>query len=661
VTRAQRRTACAAALAAALTLAGCGEPPLRVDPGGPVAGWPAWGGDPGGARHSPLVQIDRDNVHRLEVAWTFHTGDVLPKGEGKTAFQATPVLDDGTLYLCSPLNRVFALDAETGEARWIFDPAVQVDSWSRRCRGVSVWHDPEAVPGTPCARRVFTGTMDARLIALDAATGRRCPGFGDGGEVDLRVGLTEHAPNEYQPTSLPVSVGDVVAVGASVADARRLEPPGGVIRGYDARTGALRWAFDPVPPHWEPLPPGPDGTPRYHPGTPNAWAVFSADPERDLLFLPMGNPSPDFFRGEGTREGLDHYGSAVVALRGATGEPVWRFQTVHHDLWDYDLSAQPTLLTVHRDGTPVPAVAQATKMGFLFLLHRETGEPLFPVEERPVPQGGAADERLAPTQPFPTRPPPLHPLGLGPEDAWGLTPLDRHWCRKRIASLRSEGVFTPPTVQGSVEYPGVAGGTNWGGVAFDPERRLLVLNSTRMPNVMRLVPRGEDGPEPDPPFRIVFEQDGTPYRLEQSVLVSPLGIPCSPPPWGTLLAVDLDRGEVAWEVPFGTTRGQAPWPFWFDFGLPSMGGPIVTASGLVFIGAALDGYIRAYDVETGEALWRHHLPAGGQATPMTYRLRPGGRQFVVIAAGGHGTLGTEIGDAVVAFTLPVAEPGPGGG
>jgi quinoprotein glucose dehydrogenase len=292
-------------------------------------------------------------------------------------------------------------------------------------------------------------------------------------------------------------------------------------------------------------------------------------------------------------------------------------------------------------------------MGFLFLLHRETGEPIFPVEERPVPQGGVADERLAPTQPFPTHPPPLHPMRLDPEDVWGLTPLDRRWCRDRVASLRSEGIYTPPTVEGSVQYPGVAGGTNWGGLAWDPARRLVVLNASRVANVMRLVPRDRaEEARDDPPMSIVFRQEGTPYLMEQGVLMSPLGIPCSPPPWGTLQAVDLERGEVVWEIPFGTTRGQAPWPFWFEFGMPSMGGPIVTAGGLVFIGAAMDGYLRAYDVETGRELWRHSLPAGGQATPMTYRLRPDGRQFVVIAAGGHGTLGTEPGDAVVAFSLP---------
>jgi quinoprotein glucose dehydrogenase len=637
--------------ALALALVACGEDPPPLDLSGPVAGWSQFGGDPGATRWSPLTQITPDNVRHLEVAWVHHSGDVPP--EVKTSYQATPVLDDRTLYFCSPMNRVFAVDAETGAERWVHDPEVHVSPrWNRRCRGVSLWRDPGARPGAPCARRVFTSTLDARLLALDADTGARCAGFGDAGAVDLRRGLGPHRDEDFEPTSLPTVVGDVVAVGAAVVDALKLDPPGGVVRGYDVRSGALRWAFDPVPPGWPPPPPDDDGT-RYHRGTPNAWGVFSADRERDLLFLPMGNPAPDFYRGDGVREDLDHYGSSVVALRGATGEVAWHFQTVHHDLWDYDVAAPPALLDVDVGGRRVAAVAQPTKMGFLFLLDRETGEPLHPVEERPVPQGGPLGEWLSPTQPFPTHPPPLHPTTLGPEDAWGLTPFDRSWCRRRIEQLRSDGIYTPPSLEGNVLFPGVAGGTNWGGLAFDPERQIAVLNSSRVANVQRLVPREEaEKTEPAPPMRILFRQDGTPYAMEQSVLVSPLGIPCTAPPWGTLLAVDLARGEVIWEVPFGTTRGRAPWPFWIRFGMPSMGGPIVTASGLVFVGAAMDGYLRAYDTETGEELWRHHLPAGGQAGPMTYRLRPDGRQFVVIAAGGHSTLGTKKGDALVAFALP---------
>jgi quinoprotein glucose dehydrogenase len=644
---------CAVALALAHGLGACGELPPALDFSGPVAGWSHYGGDPGATRYSPLTQITPENVRHLEVAWVHHTGDVLPKGAGKTSYQATPILDDGTLYFCSPLNRVFAVDAESGEERWAYDPKVDLRPLGpRRCRGVSLWRDPAAPPGASCRRRIFTSTMDERLIALDADTGEPCSGFGEGGVVDLRRGLGPHPLLHFTPSSVPTVIGEVVAVGAGVVDALKLDPPGGVVRGYDLRSGALRWAFDPMPPGSAPLPPGADG-PRYHRGTPNAWGVFSADPERDLLFLPTGNPAPDFYRGPGVREEIDYYGSSVVALRGSTGEVVWRFQTVHHDLWDYDVAAPPALVDLEVGGRRVAAVAQATKTGFLFLLDRETGKPLYPVEERPAPRGGPLDAWLSPTQPFPTHPPPLHPITFGPDDAWGLTPIDRAWCRREIEGLRSDGIFTPPSLEGDVEFPGVAGGTNWGGLAFDPERQIAVLNSSRVANRQRLVPRKRArGLEQKPPEHIVFRQQGTPYALEQGVLLSPLGIPCTPPPWGTLLGVDLVRGEVLWEVPFGTTRGRAPWPFWISFGMPSMGGPIVTASGLVFIGAAMDGYLRAYDTTTGEELWRHHLPAGGQAGPMTYRLRPDGRQYVVIAAGGHGTLGTEIGDSLVAFALP---------
>ncbi|MFQ5512958.1 MAG: pyrroloquinoline quinone-dependent dehydrogenase [Myxococcota bacterium] len=635
-------------------LEGCGrESAPELDPGGPLASWPVWGGDPGGRRYSPLTQITPENVSRLRVVWTHHSGDLADGRAGpRGAHEATPILVGSTLYYCSPFNRVFALDARTGAELWVHDPRVDRSGrWGYTCRGVTAWSDSRASSGAPCAVRIFTGTTDARLIALDARTGLLCSDFGDGGSVDLRRGLGEVRPGEYRVTSPPTVIGDVVAVGAMVIDARRLDVPGGVVRGFDARSGELRWAFDPVPPGTPTLPRGADGEPRFHRSTPNAWGVFSADPVRDLLLVPTGNPSPDFYGAHRTR--LDHYGSAVVALRGSTGEVVWSFQTVHHDLWDYDVAAQPTLIDLPHDGTSVPAVLQATKMGHLFLLERESGRPIFPIEERPVPQSDLPGERTAPTQPFPSFPPPLHPARLSPEDAWGLTPWDRAACRRRLQTLRNEGIFTPPSLEGSVEYPGVAGGVNWGGVAYDPPRNLVVVNITRVANVQTAVPRAEaDGQPGRPPATILFPQDGTPYLERQDVLLSPLGIPCSPRPWGSLLALDLRSGEVRWEVPFGTTRDRAPLPIPLRWGMPSMGGPIVTAGGLVFIGAALDDYLRAYDVRSGEELWRARLPAGGQATPITYRLGPGERQYVVIAAGGHATLGSTPGDALVAFALP---------
>lgn len=637
---------------------GCGDDvkPPRMD--GPTAGWSHYGGDPGGTRYSPLTQIDRDNVGLLEPAWTFRTGD-WPHGRSdaprRTSFQATPVIDAGVLYFCSPLNRIFALDPETGRQLWVYDAEPQMEGlYGATCRGVALWRGEPAADGS-CARRVFMGTVDARLVAVDAHTGRACGDFGESGVVDLRQGIGDIQPGEYAVTSPPVVVDDVVVVGSLVGDNRRVNGPGGVVRAFDAHSGALRWAFDPVPPGTEPLEPDPDGGVRYHRGTPNAWGILSADIERGLVFVPFGGPSPDFYGGH--RRGFDYFGSSVVALDAASGRVAWHFQAVHHDLWDYDVGSQPTLLELRVRGATVPALLQPTKMGHLFVLDRETGEPLYPVEERPVPQTDVPGETTSPTQPFPTFPPPLHPARLDPEDPFGFTPWDRARCRETLSALRNEGMFTPPSLRGSVSYPGTAGGFNWGGAAWDPQRRIAVLNQSRIPTVSQLLPRTVGGAGREPrkrkgDYASIAPQAGTPYRLRQSVPVSPFGVPCAQPPWGTLLAVSLDSGERLWEIPFGTSRDMTPLPFGIDFGLPNMGGPIVTASGLVFIGAALDDYIRAYDIESGEELWRGRLPAGGQATPMTYRLRPDSRQFVVLAAGGHGMLGTHLGDHLIAYALP---------
>ena len=611
-------------------LSGCKEH-MPIPPGGPVADWPAYGRDAGGSRYSPLAQITRENVSHLQVAWTYHTGDTPTKGQA-VAFEATPILVDGVLYLSTPFNRVIALDPETGAERWTYDPKIDlsVQYSDFTSRGVSTWLDTSREVGSPCRRRIFVATNDARLIALDAVTGTLCSNFGDNGHVDLSRGVGKVHAWEYGVSSPPAMLRDLIIVGAKVADNQRVDAPSGVVRAFDTRTGALHWS-------WEALPPGfprnaSAGESKYHLGTTNAWSVLSVDAERDLVFVPTGNASPDFYGAE--RHGLDFYSSSVVALRGSTGEVVWHFSTVHHDLWDYDVPAQPALITVRRDGQEIPAVAQATKMGHMFLLHRETGQPLFPVEERPVPQGGVAGETLSPTQPFPTVPPPLVPQTLTPDEAWGLTPWDRGKCREQISRLRSDGIFTPPSPQGTVIFPGDAGGTDWGSVAFDPERRLLLVNTSRIAHVVTLIPRDEyataKAANPDVEFA---PQIGTPFGMRREVLLSPLGIPCNAPPWGMLAAIEVDTGTMRWEAPLGTTRDIFPLPFGIRWGTPNMGGPMATASGLVFIGAAMDNYLRAFDIETGEELWKGRLPAGGQATPMTYRLREDGRQYVVIAAG----------------------------
>jgi quinoprotein glucose dehydrogenase len=466
--------------------------------------------------------------------------------------------------------------------------------------------------------------------------------------VSLRERIGDAEPWEYYVTSPPLVIRDVVVVGALVADNLRVDAPSGVVRAFDARSGELRWAWDPVPPDRDsPARHGGD----YAAGTPNVWSILSADPERNLVFVPTGNASPDYYAA--AREGLDYYASSVVALDGATGEVVWFFQTVHHDLWDYDVASQPVLLDFETPNGRVPALAQATKMGHVFLLNRETGEPLFPVEERPVPQGGVSGEVLSPTQPFPTHPAPLHPARLTPEDAWGFTPWDRRKCAEQIARLRSDGIFTPPSLQGSIQYPGSAGGANWGSVSIDPARGVLYVNQMRVPNVVQLVPRAEyetldEGAAVYP--EELYPMRGTPYGLRRGPLLSPLGAPCSPPPWGTPMAVDLASGEVLWESTLGTTRDQAPFPLWLKLGAPNLGGSIVTAGRLVFIGATTDKFLRAFDAETGEELWARRLPYTANATPMTYRLREDGRQYLVVASGGHGW--SEPGDAVLAFALP---------
>jgi quinoprotein glucose dehydrogenase len=625
---------------------------------GPTAIWPDYGNDKGGSRYSPLTQITRENVRYLEVAWEYHTGDVSD-GEGgipsTTAFEATPILIDGRLYVPSPFNRIIALDPETGEAIWKYDPKVDLSGRYANqliSRGVTYWEDAQG--GESRAKRIFAATNDGRLIALDAVTGHPCADFGKAGVVDLNRGVGElRWRGEYQVTSPPAVAGDLVIVGSAVCDNQRVDAPSGVVRAFDARSGELRWSWDLAPPPDKRTGPLPVSDAGYVLATPNIWAQMSVDEDRDLVFLPTGNPSPDYYGG--VRYGNDYYGSSVIALRASTGEVVWHFQTVHHDLWDYDVPCQPTLTHVVREGQRVPVAIQATKMGLIFVLNRETGKPIFEVEERPVPQSDVPGEMTSPTQPFPVKPPPLVPHNMSPEDAWGLTGGEQTACREWLASMHYEGIYTPPRVdQPTLMYPGNAGGTNWGGVAVDPERQILVANTSNLGFVVTLIPgkRFEEARKAEPGIEI-SRQAGTPYAMRRvPLLSSSLELPCNPPPWGTLAAIDLNTGDIRWQIPFGTVRDIAPVPIPINYGVPNLGGPLITASGLIFIGAAMDNYIRAYDIDTGEELWKGRLPAGGQATPMTYRLRKDSKQYVVIAAGGHGRAGTTLGDSLIAFTLP---------
>jgi quinoprotein glucose dehydrogenase len=631
---------------------------------GPVE-WTAYAGDAGGSKYSPADQITRGNVASLTPAWIHRTGD-YSVGRAQARDETTPIFVDGLLFVSTPFGGVRALDGDTGRERWAFDPELDMsgDYGDFTNRGVSTWLDPSAATNAACRRRIFVTPVDARLIALDARTGTPCRDFGERGQVHLDRGLL-NAPaynSEYSITSPPAVVNGLVVVGSSISDGRRAASPSGVIRAFDARSGALKWGWDPVA--RGPSQPGYDtwrGPAAHSTGAANAWSIISADAARDLVFVPVGSASPDFYGGE--RIGQNLYANSVVALRASTGQMVWHFQAVHHDLWDYDIPAQPVLFTLHRGGREVPALAQPTKMGFLFILNRETGEPLFPVEERKVPASDVPGEEAWPTQPFPTRPKPLAPIQLTPDEAFGVTAESRAWCRDRIAALRSEGIFTPPSVRGTIAYPGNIGGSNWSGASIDPARHLAFLPLNRLATFVELIPREQyrDAQRRFGRDYQVAPQAGTAFAMRrQTPLAAPDGVPCTPPPFGTLTAVDLDTADVKWDVPFGRVEKFAKLPGSERWGSPSLGGSLATAGAVVFAGGALDQRLHAFDEQTGAELWSFELPAGVHAAPMTY-VTATGRQFLIVAAGGHKDLGTTAGDFVFAFALPsrsAAQPAP---
>lgn len=636
-----------AAVAVTLVLAGAAVAAQQAD-------WRAYGGDPGGERYSPLTGIRRENVARLEVAWTYRTGDAYTPTVGRpTAHEATPILVGDQLVLNTPLGRVIALDPTTGRERWRFDVEVPRDKgWGDYgSRGVALWE-------RGAQRRLFVATIDARLVAIDAATGTRVTTFGERGEVDLRKGLRVPPTGfaDYAMTSPPAVVRDVVVVGSAVADGTDKPHPSGEVRGFDAVSGKLLWSWDPVP--QTPGTPGADtwkGRNVARTGGANAWSVMVTDAALGLVFVPTSSPSHDYFGGE--RLGDNLFANSVVALHAATGQRAWHFQTVHHDLWDYDVAAPPILFDWRRDGRTVPAVALASKNGHVFVLDRRDGRPLLPVTERPVPQTDVAGEVTAPTQPFPSAPASLARTRLTAADVWGATDADRDWCRQAIAGLRNDGLFTPPSLQGSLVVPGNIGGVAWGGMAHDRANDLLVMAVNDLAAEVRLVKREAVAAERSA-GRLSGEfefhpQLGTDYGVVRRFLLAPGSrLPCTPPPWGSLVAVKASTGEIAWRTPFG----RIPWaeafpdaPTWGSFAL---GGPIATAGGLVFSAGTLDAAIYAFDATTGAQLWRGALPTSARATPMTYRGRDG-RQYLVISAGGHAVDGgMPIGDHVVAFALP---------
>lgn len=628
-----------------------------------TANWPYFGRTPSGTRYAHLDQITPANVDKLQVAWTYRTGEIPTGTQGHVV---TPLHIDGMLYGCTQSSRLFALNADTGIAVWTFDPKSKENKVRPRCRGVG-YHDASlsvasasgaslAYAGTAsvpaCVRRIIASTVDARLVAVDSATGRPCEDFGDHGIVNLQAGMDNPNSEYYFPTAAPTVVRDLVIVGGMVWDNRKVGEPSGVVRAFDVRTGALVWAWDLGNPAITKLPP-PGST--YTPGTPNVWSIPSFDEALGLVYLPTGNATPDMY-GAGRTAADDTYSSSIVALDIATGRERWRFQTVHHDLWDYDVPSQPALYDVpDGHGGLIPALIETTKRGQIFMLDRRNGKPIAQVQERTVPQGSLPGERLSPTQPYSVGMPALGTEPLSERRMWGLSLLDQMVCRIEFRQARYDGEFTPPGERKTIEYPSWLGGVNWGSVSIAENLGYMIVNDTRLAGIVQMVPRAQYDMRPTPKKGDGGQaMAGTPWGVELTQFLSPLGVPCQEPPYGTLSAIDLATRKVVWQVPLGTTRDSGPLGVAthlpVPIGMPTRGGPLTTSSGLVFIGASQDLNMRAFDVRTGKQRWTARLPVGAEATPMTYVSPRTGRQFVVISAGGNSAT-TQKGDFVIAYAL----------
>ncbi|MBB6365755.1 quinoprotein glucose dehydrogenase [Xanthomonas sacchari] len=663
VTEADGTLAHAAGMAAALATPRTGAQPADAPAD---ADWAAYGRDNAGSRYTPLRQIAPDNVAQLRTAWTFRTGDLPDKRWGA---ETTPLKIGDSLYLCSARNQLIALDARSGRERWRYDPKVadKAIPYTAACRGVSYYAVPEdkATASAACRHRIIEGTLDGRLIAVDAADGKPCEDFGQHGQVDITVGMGSTPPGYVSINSPPTIVRGVVVTGHQVLDGQKRYEPSGVIQGFDAVTGALRWAWDMTHPDWAGAPPPGQTWTR---GTPNMWTSAAGDEQLGYVYLPMGNSSADYWSSSRTPQ-EDRYATSLVALDVTTGKPVWNFQTTHIDVWDYDLGSQPTLLDFPHDGKSVPAVLLPSKQGELYVLDRRTGKPLVGVEERAVPGGGVEPQRRAKTQPFSL----YHSLrkrDLTERDMWGMTPIDQLVCRIQFRSASYKGIYTPPEAdRHSIEYPGYNGGSDWGSVAVDPQRGVVVANYNDMPNYNLLVPRAKAdkmGWAPRDQVRgdsggaegAGDPQAGTPYAINVNAgwRLPFTGLLCKQPPYGGIRAIDLASGKTLWDRPFGSARGNGPFGIHsglpIEIGTPNNGGAVVSASGLIFIAAATDDMIRAIDLASGKTLWQAKLPAGGQATPMVYAVD--GREYLVIVAAGHHFMETKRGDYVIAYALPPA-------
>lgn len=664
------------------------------DLGVPPEEWHAYGRTLYGQRFSPLTQITPENVSQLEVAWHYKTGDVRgePWEPEETTFQVTPLKIGELLYLCTPHQSVIALNATSGEEVWRYNPQIR-DKLALQhltCRGLS-YYDPanaktpaaasDANPESPragfaaqeeaqtrlnlpvaakdgrttdtCGAMLFMPTADGRIIALNPEDGAVCANFGNGtGQITLWANMPFPRVGGYYSTSAVLVTRSLIIVGGTVLDNFSTEEPAGVIRAFDARTGELVWNWDPAKPD-DTAPIAADAL--YTHSTPNSWTTFSADEALGMVYIPMANASPDQWGGD-RNEVAAQFASAIVALDIETGKLQWALQTMHHDLWDYDLPSQPSLIDLTINQETVPALVQPSKQGELYVLDRRNGKPLLPITERPAPQGAAQGDFTAPTQPVSALS--FEPEPLTEASMWGATMFDQLACRIEFRSLRYEGRYTPPSTQGTLVYPGNFGVFNWGSVAVDPELQTVFATPTHLAFVSKLVPRKDDttlyvqgDKRPQDSLPALNENFGAPFAVQLSAFTSKLGLPCQQPPWGFIAAADLTTGKVAWMRKNGTVRDSSPLPLPFKMGVPNLGGPLMTAGRVAFLSSTLDYYMRGYDVMTGTELWKARLPAGGQATPMTY-VGADGRQYVVVAAGGHGSLGTKAGDDVIAYALP---------
>jgi len=629
------------------------------------ADWPSFGRDAGGSQHSPLTQIDIKNVVRLKQVWAYRSGDFVegkyPKG---SVLQATPLHVNGMLYFCTPKNRVIALDPETGRERWAFDPHSPDKKIGRpalsaplvlpgRCRGVAYWESDDstieksavklaALQGTLCERRIFKNGDAGRVYALDADTGLLCSDFG---AAKGHFGFVSHSDYENygegfvgSSTSPPVILDNLVIVGISVNDGIS-NAKDGIVRAFDVRSGELRWEFNPIP-----------EDKRNISGAANVWSTMSVDKEHKLVFLPTTSPSTDYYGGG--RQFAIPLANSIVALNGITGKLVWSKQVVHHDLFDYDLVGHPLLVDIQRDGTVVQAALLQTKMGWLYGFERTTGVPLWPIIERPTPKTDVPGDIASLTQPVPSGMAAFARQSMTRNDLFGLTPIDRYACRRKFDALRYDGMYTPPSVKGSILFPSALGGGNWGGASYDSVTNLLIIKAENLATIIKVVPKKDSAVE-DKQLALDYLTRplvGTPYRIEGELFQSPLGIPCTPPPWGTLTALDLGTGKIRWQIPLGQIRrAGVSIPQGAGWGSPNVGGPITTHGGVTFIGATMDSKLRAIETATGKELWAADLPMPGMAVPMTYMVR--GKQYVAIAAGGNAQVGTPIGDYIIAFAL----------